>query len=604
MGFDYLWFSNGLGFGLETWAATGAVFDGKQFHRDKVFETRKALLEFWRLFRAECPTFRVETRGTNQTTGADLAADGVDLRGIYQGDFNILPPPNSPWAALNGDFGFELVGYMSRIAELPADEYLFRFYTHDPWWLNSPWLDRYGRAPHDIYLPMAVARMDAEGNVAPPTHLNFLTIDDSFGNMPKQVPDEVIPHILAARYASPDAPGPTVWVYPFDEYHDWADTQPERLEEIFFGDWFIRQAINEGFPLNTVVSTVGFVTSFEKNPKLYRESVLVTVVPTPNSIVEETLIRFVKNGGRLLVYGPITHAGEKFRELLNVTATEPLEGEFELESRLIPDTLLRSGVPTTINHRPLFCGGGLETVVNNSADPATKVRAVMKQNDKSRVAVVSRSVGDGKVIYVRGTNSADFPGGHLLRPDDRNRFFLGGSLMRYALQEFDFRFLVTKRGSGVAPPVIAVARSNNAFFFSTYSQNTTAELKLRFPQGAPLLLGYETIFEDSCSTYRLPRAEHRECRIFVQQEDFDTTVFCRERTPEELEITRRLEVNGLKNATVYIYPDTRITKDELNAYVNADRPWRTGKVAVEPGPATFGHCFVVRDVTGKLVVSW
>lgn len=31
MGFDFLWLSNGLGFGMETWSATGAVFDGKNF---------------------------------------------------------------------------------------------------------------------------------------------------------------------------------------------------------------------------------------------------------------------------------------------------------------------------------------------------------------------------------------------------------------------------------------------------------------------------------------------------------------------------------------------------------------------------------------------
>ena len=31
MGFDYLWFSNGLGFGLETWATVGPLFDGQTF---------------------------------------------------------------------------------------------------------------------------------------------------------------------------------------------------------------------------------------------------------------------------------------------------------------------------------------------------------------------------------------------------------------------------------------------------------------------------------------------------------------------------------------------------------------------------------------------
>ena len=31
MGFDYIWLSNGLGFGLETWGVCGAIFDGEKF---------------------------------------------------------------------------------------------------------------------------------------------------------------------------------------------------------------------------------------------------------------------------------------------------------------------------------------------------------------------------------------------------------------------------------------------------------------------------------------------------------------------------------------------------------------------------------------------
>ena len=207
MGFDFLWFSNGLGFGMETWGSTGAVFDGKQFHPEKLNDTREKITDFWNKFRAECPDIRIETRGTNISVGADLAKDGVDLKAIYNGNFNLLPPPNSPWAALDGNFGLELAGYMSRISELPDDRYLFRYYIHDPWWANSPWLDRYGREAHDIYLPMAVARIDREGKVKLPTHFTLLTIDDSYGNMPEQVPSEMIPHLLQGRRTAPDQPG-------------------------------------------------------------------------------------------------------------------------------------------------------------------------------------------------------------------------------------------------------------------------------------------------------------------------------------------------------------------------------------------------------------
>jgi hypothetical protein len=287
LGYDYIWLSNGFGFGVEGWSSTGATFTGKAFLPEKLANTKALIAGFWNLFRKECPDFQIQTRGTNLSTGADLARDGVDLKQIYGGKYNMLPPPNSPWAALDGDFGLEMVGYMSRMAELPDDRYLFRYYTHDPWWVNSPWLDRYGREPHDIYLPMSVARINAKGEVRLPTHLSFLTVDNSFGEMPAQVPDEVTPHILKARYDSPTAPGPLVWVYPFEEYHNWAYKQPDRLPEIYYGDWLIRQAINNGFPLNTVISTQSFQSVISEKPAYFNESILVCIVPESGSSLEK-----------------------------------------------------------------------------------------------------------------------------------------------------------------------------------------------------------------------------------------------------------------------------------------------------------------------------
>ena len=120
LGYDYIWFSNGFGFGVEGWSSTGAIFSGKGFEQEKLQGTREKITNFWKLFRKECPVFRIETRGTNLSAGTDLARDGVDLKNIYNGGYNMLPPPNSPWAALDGDFGLELTGYMSRMADCPT----------------------------------------------------------------------------------------------------------------------------------------------------------------------------------------------------------------------------------------------------------------------------------------------------------------------------------------------------------------------------------------------------------------------------------------------------------------------------------------------------
>ena len=137
LNFDFIWFSNGFGFGAEGWSATGAIFTGKSFEQEKLNDFNVKIGTFWKLFRKECPDFQIQTRGTNLSVGIDLARDAVDLKNIYKGNFNMLPPPNSPWAALDGDFGLELVGYMSHMSELPDNRFPFRYYTHDPWWLNS-----------------------------------------------------------------------------------------------------------------------------------------------------------------------------------------------------------------------------------------------------------------------------------------------------------------------------------------------------------------------------------------------------------------------------------------------------------------------------------
>lgn len=603
MGFDFIWLSNGFGFGVEGWSSTGAIFDGRGFDQEKLAATHSKIADFWKYFRAECPDIQVQTRGTNLSAGADLARDGVDLKSIYK-DKNILPPPNSPWAALDGDFGLEMVGYMSRMAELPDERYLFRYYTHDPWWINSPWLDRYGREPHDIYLPLAVSRINAKGEVKLPSHLNFLSIDDSFGNIPTQVPDEVTPHILKARYDAPTAPGPLVWVYPFDEYYDWAFRYKDRLPEIYYGDWLIRQAVNNGLPVNTVISTGSFQKVIGKNPARFKESVLLSVVPEAESPLEKALIAFVENGGRLMVYGPADHAGKAFLDLLNLQNTAPLEGEFKITTVYAGDEMQRP-YPGKIVHSALFSGGGVATRVQNPKDAFTKILSQMSQGSQKRdVAWVRerKEWNGGKVVYIRGTNSSKFTGGKLLTPDDPSQLFTGPLLLRYALQEFGLDLGIAKEDPGVKNPVLTVSRSNNAFIFSGYNPNTTIRNKFRFQQGAPLLNGLDTKLDKGRSVYSMPTSWNRESRVFVEQDE--GIVSLRELHSGEMGITKRYRVSGLQNATVRIYPHEDISPEQFNAYLNANYPWREGRITFKPGDPKFGKHYVVEGVTGDLVVSW
>ncbi len=269
MGFDYLWLSNGLGFSANPWDFTGKIYDGKQYYPEKLSDTRERVFRFWTLFRDAC-SYPLRVRGTNNTAGIDYATDGVPLHDIYAAGLDITPPPNSPWAAINDNFGLEMVGHMTRICEIPGEDFMFRYYLHDPWWVNSPWYDRYDGAPTDIYLPMAVTRIREDGGVQGAERLQILSVDNSYGGMPACTVNEVIPHLLKAEKDLPDAPAPLVLVYPMRQFTESADGA--LLREMNEGDHFLCDAVNDGLPLNCTVSADIFA---RQDPMLYRASVLL-----------------------------------------------------------------------------------------------------------------------------------------------------------------------------------------------------------------------------------------------------------------------------------------------------------------------------------------
>ena len=297
MGYDYIWLSNGFGFSADPWSLSGKVFDGERFDITKLTETRAKVFEFWKQFRNGCPDFPVEVRGTNNSVGIDYATDAVPLYEIYNGGFNITPPPNSPWAALNDNYGLEIMGHMTRVCELPSDEFLFRFYIHDPWWINSPWYDRYDGFASDVYLPLAVSRIKEDGRVQTAANLNLLSIDNSYGDMPDACANEPIPHLLKAKKDAGDAPAPLVWVYPMREYSTASGEQT--VYDMYFGDRYIMDAINNGFPLNCVVSSDNFL---KLDKKLFSKSILISPIQV-NGELQKNLEDYAENGGKVIFYG-------------------------------------------------------------------------------------------------------------------------------------------------------------------------------------------------------------------------------------------------------------------------------------------------------------
>jgi hypothetical protein len=605
LGFDYIWFSNGFGFSATAWSVKGPLFDGAAFHPEKAAKIREKVIGFWKMFRQECPSFRVECRGSNLSTGADLSASASPIRDIYDGGFNMVAPPNSPWAAIDGDFGLEVSGYLSHLAHLPpGDVFPFRFYAHDPWWLNSPWFDRYGHEPHDIYLPLALARLDREGKVTPPSFLEFLTIDSSYGELPDQCPNEVTPHILLAMDHFSDQPGLLTWVYPFREFHESVFGGSPRPGEAFFSDWFIRNAVNAGLPVNTVVSTDNFLASRATNPGVYENTILLTPIPQAGSQLEAALLEHVRQGGNVFFFGPASHAGSSVLDLLNLKLAPPLTGELEMHSSLQSDEVRHGAAATRILHRDVLSAGGIDTVVSDTAVAGLEVCATVSDGSNERVFAIARTFETGRVAWVRGSLSSHITDAYLPQPDDPKQHVQAEYIMRAMLSKFGYELRVEKPTVDTRNPLVLVARSNNGFFFSGYCPSTAVALRLRFPHGAPILKGNEPWFEGGYSTYSMPRAWHRECRCFVEQPE-EGEISCVEGISEEVGIRRRLILTGLKNATVHFYPEVRpagppVRMESGRAQANSFE----NKKQVSYVPEDSGRQLVAHEVTGDLLVSW
>lgn len=577
MGFDFLWLSNGMGFGAEPWGGTGAVFDGREFNCTNLDNIKDNQCDFWRDFRKGCPDYPVRTRGTNMSMGIDYASDGVPLKEIYDGGFGILPPPNSPWAAIDKDFGLELMGYMSRCAKLPADEYLFRFYLHDPWFANSPWYDRYNSQPHDIYLPLAVSRLNEYGEVHCPSHMSLLSVDNSFGDFSSDCVNEASIHLLKAIKDMPDAYAPIIWIYPFEEYSS-SKTSFE-VANMYSHDWFIRGAVNNGLPLSMVVSTDNFIRH-DKSP--YKTSVLISAVPYPNSEYEDCIMSYVSSGGRVIFYGSCQNASERFLKLIGVGVDEGIDGEQEIE--------IFGEHRGIIKHSQLLCGG-------NICEISLPYTNVMASAGGRPVA----TYGDN-FVWLRGVCSCDLlPDRKLPVPHDASRYFIGETLFLNALKHFGWEFYYEKPDNQ-PNPVLMVHRRDNAYVFSNYCPSTTVKTKILTPIGAPVLDGYETLLENGYATYHFPRAEHRECRVFVNQQS--GVVGCAEEPPQSMIYRRRIRVTGLKNATVRLFAE-EYCKNNFAVVLNTDsvayvrsEPF-DGEIINENG-LTY---YEVRNVSGTLIFS-
>lgn len=597
MGFDYLWLSNGMGFGMETWGITGAVFDGMHFDAARCAEVKEAMFGFWNDFRRECPDYPLETRGTNLTTGLDLASDATPAREIYREVHDLEAPVNSPWAALNGDFGMELAGWMSHIAELPRGKtgYPFRYYIHDPWFVNSPWIDRYIRSPYDIYLPLSIARLGADGRITPPNALHLLSIDDSYGRMPDLVPLEVSAALYDGAMTMPDVPGPLLWVYPFDEYHDLVYAG-ERMEEVFANDYLIRSAINGGFPLNSVISGANFRRAYENGVTFPERVLVVSTIFAVTPAVLEAVRAHLAAGGKVIFYGP-AH-GKEVEALIGVRPAEALEGECSLSGTEEFCNITR------VKHLSTYSGGPLDRIAV-PADPTVRVLAAYHFGQESRPAALVREMPEwngGKLLWIRGTNSMSFRP-NAPYPDwfSESEYCHCEKFFRYFLPEVGYEINFHKASFFSPDSCMTLRYHANALYLVGYAKDTTGDVSLRFPDGAPVFCRSDARIRNNRAFYHLERSTNYEGRIFVNGDD--SIVCCRDMPLAYAGVHRVIELSGLKNAEVVFRPEE--TEGMSFNFTNCERSlWSPADYAFERTRDAVGEKFIIHNVTGVLRIAW
>lgn len=605
MGFDYIWFSNGFAVSYFPWTYLGANYNGDQLPLADYDELSGKILSFWEHFRRECPETRIEIRGTNFGTGMDLAKDCIPMKTLYDRGYIELPPPNSPWGALNFDFGLEMTGYLSRVAEIPGSTYPFRFYPNDPWFWQNPWRDLYDRQPHDIYCPLSAARVNGRGEVEGPGVVEILTIDTERGELCESDTAELLPHLRRALTQVPDQPGVVTWVYPFRELHDQMETSAENSGSVLFHDWFIRNAINRGLPLNTVVGSDTLFGMETAAAERLKDTVLLVSASWLSKEHADYFAAYVRSGGQLLLYGSVEDP--VLQELLNLTAADALEGDFKaVYSNIKLDGLTCPGMPRNLilRHQSMIGDGGLGEQLKDKKDLHTSLVMELRQNEEVRAFALSRQLPEwngGRVGWVRG--SLPFvPSGvtHLPVVQDEASMLDSSILLRYLLQHFGYTLLQDKYDETSTPALMFIKRHRNSFVFTGCKKDASVSFRLGTPDGVPVFVGQTVVLGGTEGGFALDRTFYNECRVFVRQAE-PGQVWCRENSPistMKLNPDRTITVGGLRSAVLTFYPPVESLE---SGRVDIRASYASGE---EADWHKEGSKIVLTDISGTINLSW
>jgi hypothetical protein len=276
-----------------------------------------------------------------------------------------------------------------------------------------------------------------------------------------------------------------------------------------------------------------------------------------------------------------------------------------LHAERLPDVLPGEGYPRQVNHNALLTGGGITERLADAGRGGTQVLATVTGDFGERLTAIHRAESGwsgGAVAWVRGVDSYSFSGGHLLNMAPADEAFPGGVLLRSALGCFGYEVGVAPLRVGQRAPITCIARRRGGYYLSGYTPDTTVGLRLRLPAGAPVLVGWETELQDGRAALRMPRAWHRECRLFVDDQR-SGVISCVEQHSGEIGVRRRLLLTGLDHATVRFLPEPG-TEATVTMLRDPRYPFMVGEFLQPQADADHPGCLTVRDVSGLLLVSW
>ena len=570
LGFDHVWFSNGLGFSDTPWQFPTAETLPEAVSPERAEE----IAQFWMTFRESFDEPVVEARGTNWSVGIDLSGKSVSMKDIYATGLLRRSPVNPPTVFFTNSVGLEMTSYLSRISAFPGP-FGFRYYISDPWFWQTPWLDRpYNRQPYDIYVPGLVTRLNLEGEIETPQDLALLTIDDRDGEIREDIAREVLPYLYHALREQPDKLGLVTWVYPFDEFHSVFEDDPKvASREPFFYDTYASWAIDVGLPMNSVVSSTVFARlAQEEKWQQLMDSVLF-VPACLLGTMGELLGRFVHSGGRVIVYGPLYSTEEQARKLLGV---EAIESGFSGQVSVIYRDYVGRERNCSCEHDEVLSAGSIEFLRLSAVSKI--IASVEKGTGASTPYAFLRPLGQGVIGWVRGSVSDR-------RAVDRK----AAEVCLRLLGEMGYRIEQIYGDESTLPTQIFVSRRNNEYFFTGYKADLTSSLKISFPQGVPIPENYDLLFEQGEAVIHFPKTIYERCRVFVRQERGKVSNRRLEPMPFG-DVVSQYSLTGLEEADVVIYPPLA----------------SLGAVTVHPDyELERGPCSViVRKVSGNLQIRW